>query len=550
MENSLGNIRVENSSRHRKAIFLIGLGIFLLSVVKLGSWGVQDSSEARYAHIGEGMYVSGDYVHPVYLGVEHYHKPPFTFQITAIGYQIFGHNAFGARFFLQISLLLQLLFIYLIGKDVLPDKRDAENSVLIYASFAIVWIATRNLTTDSYLLVFLLGSIWALIKFLKYEKREHLYVLAVFGALGFLTKITAYFVTIGPVGLALMWYYRKSWKWTFHILGSVVLFLAVCSTWFLALGDKGPDVLKYLLYEQSIMRYSSDVFYRNEPFYYYLVLVPVVSFPWIIIAIRSMVRDRSRLLTTETGILFVSCFLFSVIFYSLSKSKLILYVLPAFPALAWYCAAAFRELPQSAMKWLRTTGLVFAILLLLAVMLIPFFDQAWHQSTAVVIFGVLGIALLIYLYRYFPLKESSLAIPMAGMMMIIALSGWFLVANEANTSTTKYIADWINENDFEDRKVFMYDQFIPSLDFYSTNQVALIADRRGNVRQELKFEDDNKWQAYYYDLEKAEDLKRLKDALNEPTIFVRKKGARSDRTDFVSKHYKGSIILGKWEVLY
>ena len=550
MKNSLRNPQDLMANNPRNVIFLIVLGLFLLSIVKLGSWGVQDSSEARYAHIGEGMYTTGDYVHPVYLGVEHYHKPPITFQLTAIGYHIFGHGAFGARFFLQISFLLQLLLIYLIGKEILPDKRAAENSALIYASFAIVWIATRNLTTDSYLLVFLLGSIWALIKFLKYEKSEYIYVLAVFGALGFLTKITAYFVTIGPVALALMWYYRKSWKWTIHILGGAALFVAVCSSWFFALGDKGLDVLKYLLYEQSIMRYSSDVFYRNEPFYYYLLLVPLVSFPWIIIALRSMIKNRSKLLTTESGILFVSCFLFPVIFYSLSKSKLVLYILPAFPALAWYCAAAFKELPESVMRWFRTTGLVFALILLTTVLVFPLFDDAWQQVAPVVILGVMGIALVIYLYRYLPLRESALAIPVTGILMLVAIGGWFLEANEANTSTTKSIAEWIDENDMGERQILVYDQFLPSIDFYTTNQVALIADMRGNVRQDLKFEENSNWESSYYDLEKTEDMARLKTALEQPTVFVRQKGVLSERAGFIVDSYKNNIVFGRWEVFY
>jgi len=207
-------------------------------------------------------------------------------------------------------------------------------------------------------------------------------------------------------------------------------------------------------------------------------------------------------------------------------------------------------LPVRAMRWLRTIGMVFALLLIIAIALFPVFDQAWNQTTAVSIAAGLGIGLIIYLYRFFPLKESTLAIPMAGIMLVVAISGWFLEANEARTSTTKHIADWIEKNSMEDRKVFMYDQFIPSLDFYSTNQVALIADMRGNVRQELKFEEDTTWKSYYYDLEVPEDLQRMKSAMNNPTIFVRKKGARSERTKFVSGHYDNSIVVGAWEVLY
>jgi len=234
----------------------------------------------------------------------------------------------------------------------------------------------------------------------------------------------------------------------------------------------------------------------------------------------------------------------------LSKSKLVLYILPAFPALAWYCAAAFKELPESVMRWFRTTGLVFALILLTTVLVFPLFDDAWQQVAPVVILGVMGIALVIYLYRYLPLRESALAIPVTGILMLVAIGGWFLEANEANTSTTKNIAEWIDENDMGERQILVYDQFLPSIDFYTTNQVALIADMRGNVRQDLKFEENSNWESSYYDLEKTEDMARLKTALEQPTVFVRQKGVLSERAGFIVDSYKNNIVFGRWEVFY
>jgi len=76
-----------------------------------GTWGLTETSEARYAQISKEMFTSGDYLHPTLLGIQHYHKPPVTYYITSLGYSIFGANETGARFFLAIALLIQLLFI-------------------------------------------------------------------------------------------------------------------------------------------------------------------------------------------------------------------------------------------------------------------------------------------------------------------------------------------------------------------------------------------------------------------------------------------------------
>ena len=92
-------------------IILLIIAAFSL-LINVGSYGVVESSDARYAEIGRAMYLSGDYLHPNLMEVHHYHKPPFTYQITALGYRIFGINAFGARFFLQIAVLIQIILVY------------------------------------------------------------------------------------------------------------------------------------------------------------------------------------------------------------------------------------------------------------------------------------------------------------------------------------------------------------------------------------------------------------------------------------------------------
>ncbi len=123
-----------------KLLTIISVSLLLLTF-SLGNWGLMETSEARYAEISREMIENGDYLHPKLLGIYHYHKPPMTYQITALGYKIFGVNELGARFFLQIAILIQMLLIYQITLLLFKSKETALASALIYFSLPIVLIS-------------------------------------------------------------------------------------------------------------------------------------------------------------------------------------------------------------------------------------------------------------------------------------------------------------------------------------------------------------------------------------------------------------------------
>ena len=71
-------------------VLLIICGLALL--INVGSYGVVETSDARYAEIGREMFTSGDYIHPNLLDVHHYHKPPITYQLITSGRNIIERN--------------------------------------------------------------------------------------------------------------------------------------------------------------------------------------------------------------------------------------------------------------------------------------------------------------------------------------------------------------------------------------------------------------------------------------------------------------------------
>ncbi|MDX1410127.1 MAG: glycosyltransferase family 39 protein, partial [Saprospiraceae bacterium] len=355
-------------------LVVVGVLFCVAAVYRLGSWGVIDTSEARYSEIPRQMYETGDFLHPVYLGIEHYHKPPLTYHITALSYMVFGPGTFGARIPLQVFLALQMLFIWLIVREIFDDVHKATIGALIYCSFFIVWIAGRNLTTDAYLSTFLLGAIWSVLVYARRAKPVFLYLAAGMAGLAFLTKITASLVILGPVVLAIYWIYRDRWRWSWHILVAGVLYAAVSLSWFLLLEQEGKPVLKYLLYDHSVVRYTTDTFGRNNPFYFYLLAAPVLGFPWLIILCQSVIRQwRNKELQLETGLLFSVWCLFPILFYSVSHSKLILYILPAFAAVAVLTPHHLALLRPRALRAWMTVQLVFYGLLTIGFLTYPLY---------------------------------------------------------------------------------------------------------------------------------------------------------------------------------
>ena len=154
-------------TKHKGLLFLSFLSALVL-LITVGSYGVIETSDARYAEIGRAMYLSGDWLHPNLLEIHHYHKPPITYQITALGYELFGVNSFGARFFLQVAILIQIILVYFLTLEFTENRKTALWASAIYFSFPLVLIASRNLTTDAFLTVFTLFSIYAWVKYRKY----------------------------------------------------------------------------------------------------------------------------------------------------------------------------------------------------------------------------------------------------------------------------------------------------------------------------------------------------------------------------------------------
>jgi len=313
-------------------IFLVICAFALF--INVGQYGVIESSDARYAEIAREMFVSGDFIHPNLLDVHHYHKPPFTYQITAIGYYLFGVNPFGARFFLQIAVLIQLMLMYSLTKMLFKSEKTALWSSIIYFSFPIVLISSRNLTTDAFVATFVLLSIYAWVKYRKFGLIKWLYFFTISLAVGFLTKGPVVFIV--PVIFVLFYNRIEKAKYSLSIHHLLAWFLCILisSSWFIYLAIENPIFIDYFLGRQTVDRFSVNAFGRTEPFWYFLAFAPLVGLPWFLIMIYLIKVNKNSFTHRSLNFSLIITAIIPLIFFSISSSKRILYILPLYAIIA------------------------------------------------------------------------------------------------------------------------------------------------------------------------------------------------------------------------
>lgn len=154
------------------------------------------------------------------------------------------------------------------------------------------------------------------------------------------------------------------WK-RLNLATGLVVFFAIATPWFVLVQQRNPEFLNFFFVVQQFERYLTPAQHRPGPFHYFVWVLLVGFLPWLSIAVQS-IRQMARGPAESNGfrpasLLFVWC-AFIFLFFSVSHSKLVSYVLPVAPALALVIGAYLPELPRGA--WRR--HLVGYLLLLAA----------------------------------------------------------------------------------------------------------------------------------------------------------------------------------------
>ncbi|MFI2744165.1 ArnT family glycosyltransferase [Zhouia sp. PK063] len=537
-------------------IFLVIVAI--CATVGLGSWGVTETSEARYAEIGREIISTHDFVHPNLLGIHHYHKPPVTYWLTALGYKIFGVNAFGARFFLVVALIVQLILVYKITLHLFKNEKIAFYSSVLYFSFPIVLISIRNLTTDAYLNTFALSCMFFWISYLNTKKTYNIYLYFLFLGIGFLTKGPVILLPVFAFVILFRWFTKQKFKFTIHNILGFLGFLAISGSWFgLIIHDK-PQLWSYFTQHQLADRMlNATSFHRNKPFWYYLWSAPLVGFPLAILIALNFKKVYKNIIEVETKRIVKSLGLAVIVLlvlFSCFSSKLILYILPVYPLLAILGGYLFKQMNTTMLKYfIKIYLLLFAVLIVGGIWVI--LNEKLNINTWLFfcweIIAIGGCYSIIW-YKKRTEKKQLLYMSMLFSCCLLLAYTLFAAENPSVINSSRDLTSFINKHDLKKRKILVYNYLLPSLSFALEKDITTLNDGNYTTQRNIAFQSNLDYKQNYYDLSENGETERLENTLAQmPCVLIlSKKHSLNKKYKQFFNYFKNHEEVDKWIVYY
>jgi 4-amino-4-deoxy-L-arabinose transferase-like glycosyltransferase len=394
---------------YKKTLVLFGL-ILCVYFFGMGSYGLIDPDEGRYAEIPREMLETGDYITPRLNYVKYFEKPALHYWLTAASFAVFGQNEFAARLAPVLCALGGIALTYMLALRFYGSREAFYSAVIL--STCVLWFAVAHLNildmTVTFFITLSLAGFW-------YGQdetgsRSHLLFFYAGIALATLTKGLIGFVLPGGI---VFWYIVLTRRWSLFkrvvYWPGILLFIALTLPWFWAVCHANDDFFYFFFVQEHFLRYTTRMHGRYQPFWFFIPMLLLGLVPWagLLPGIPGVVRKSGE---RGAGIFLGLWFAIPFIFFSMSSSKLIPYVLPCLPPLA---ILGGRELAlaagsgTSAKRFVLANGILLSILAAAGI-LYPIVDKTW---------GMKG------LYPY--------TLPAAISLALSALCGWFFYSRRS-----------------------------------------------------------------------------------------------------------------------
>lgn len=316
------------------------IGALVLWFLPLGSYRLFNPDEGRYAEIPREMVASGDWVTPRLNDLRYFEKPPLQYWATAVTYEIFGQHEWTARLWVALSGFLALLLTAWIGTRLYGALTGAlaalvQGGALLYLGLAR--ISTLDMGLSATLELALVGLL-LLVQRGRSEEGTRLgaLLLAIGVALAFLSKGLVGILIPGAVAVCYL-LVRRDWSliWRARPWWTLLALALIAAPWVILVERRNPGFAQFFFVHEQFARFLTRVHQRYQPDWFFVPVLLLGFMPWTPL-LASIARRSWRDIRAGDGacLLLAIWTVFSFIFFSLSQSKLIPYILPLFPALS------------------------------------------------------------------------------------------------------------------------------------------------------------------------------------------------------------------------
>ena len=381
-------------NKHVSDQLLIVAAAAVICFTSLGGAALWDEDEPLYASCAWEMLQRDDWVVPYYNGQMFPDKPPLMFWMMMAGYEMFGRTEFAVRFWSAVAALGTALATYHLGRLLFRREVGLWAGLIVCSSF-IFTVSARAATVDSALtllttlgfLAFVSGGLAKqgktggdsavsdpdLAPVRRFLPRSWITFLILWVAMGIAV------LAKGPVGLLLpmasiglfvmlmnhaespvgtepsTWLGRQRarliglWQslgpvnflrslWQLRPLTGVLVVLAVAGPWFVMVGLRDDQWLAEFFGKFNWRPFTEPILGHSGPFWYHIPAILIGFFPWSIFMVPVLMdwkQGLHRQSAWRPGYLLMACWLgVFLVFWSICKTKLPHYLLPAYPALS------------------------------------------------------------------------------------------------------------------------------------------------------------------------------------------------------------------------
>ncbi|MEK6302492.1 MAG: glycosyltransferase family 39 protein [Acidobacteriota bacterium] len=398
--------------------------------LRLGASSLWDSNEAFYAETPREMIESGDYINPTFNYQPRFNKPPLSYWVVAGLYKLFGVSESVERLAIALAALVMIATAYGLGRCAFSREAGLLAAIGLAASPRFLMFS-RRIMIDVYLAMFMALALLLFMLAERHPERRRFYLAAMYASigLGILTK--------GPVaallpGLAVLIYlavYRKLKEISRLMLPMGVAIVAlIVLPWYLAVYlQHGVGYIASFILRDNLSRYAQQAWGPGRGPLFYVGVIAGDFFPWSLFLAPALWFEIRRRLgrrqgskdetapaaqinskapaqsaTTEVAqdrhvALLIIWIAVIVVFFSFSRSKEDLYILPIYPAAAalagilvarWFTPAPALNVP------LQVTTAILAVVLLTAgaIVLYLFGGAQGYQLRGATAVGLIAVA--------------------------------------------------------------------------------------------------------------------------------------------------------------
>ncbi len=368
---------------------LLGLCV-VIYFVNLGQWDLWSPDEPRYAEVSREMVNRGDWILMHRNGHLYTDKPPLFFWAIAISSFLWqGFSPFSVRFPSALFGTLTVLLTFFIGKKLFSSRTGFLSGLILATVYEFAYLSTRG-NIDATLTFFITASLFCFLQWYRAGQGEKIRPRSLKGLsiYGFYISMGLATLAKGPVGFILpllvsLIYLAVHKDWgairRMKLLPGMLLFIIIVLTWYLPAVTRGGNVyLRETLFKHTVDAYAKG-WTHVRPFYYYLYNFPLDFLPWFVFLPGAIVYGFLKKVVGEKKEFLFLFVWFAVIFlfFSISKGKRGLYLLPLYPAASLMVGKFWEDAILTSMERFRREWISIPLYVLMVVVLVGGVAAPW-----------------------------------------------------------------------------------------------------------------------------------------------------------------------------